>query len=156
MNKEFISCEQNYSCPVTNSLQKTLKWSTITVNVQLSPVVPWIPGPLENVRHSAYCCPSHLSGTPHPSCYITGSKQYSSNGPTWSRQAKDCVIVEATLLVNVGMEHHNNRTLRVMTLYEFVDRMMALSVLWCHLIVAITCKWSTYNHIFIWMFLLCL
>jgi hypothetical protein len=30
---EFISCEQNGICPVTNGLQKMLKQPTITVNV---------------------------------------------------------------------------------------------------------------------------
>jgi tRNA(Ile2) C34 agmatinyltransferase TiaS len=58
VDKEFISCEQNSIWKATNSLQKMLKQSTITVNVQVSHVVPRITGPLREVKHFAYC---HLS-----------------------------------------------------------------------------------------------
>jgi hypothetical protein len=43
VDKEFNSCKWKDIWPVTNGLQKMLRWSTIIVNAKLGPVMPRIP-----------------------------------------------------------------------------------------------------------------
>jgi hypothetical protein len=64
VDKESISCEQSGTWPVTNSLQKMLKRSTIIVDAKLSPVAPRILLPLKDIRDLAYCRPSRFRGIP--------------------------------------------------------------------------------------------
>jgi hypothetical protein len=54
MDKEFIAYKQNGIWPVAHMLHKMMKQPSVTVTRELRPVMPGIPGPLNDLGHIAY------------------------------------------------------------------------------------------------------